>query len=389
MTISNVKKQTVCEKNRTYLEIIYTFGNKVMLIKQLYRYAQLLSIAQSFSTFYNSIMELVNNDILRKESFNAFGKKTQLQMLVLRKYGIRFLEGKPDSYNVASVKKALGNERILVSIFKNQYLLNKVIPRLQRQGKRVTLEAIIKLLEHDLSTVLYQKNQGLAFLLKMQNEAMLQKRLNMLPIKQDIDKMNGIKQRIKAGLMKGSKSSKGKGRGRLRVTEMSSVMHYVESSSARNREMSKEEKINKYTFDTMLAFNAHIAQIKISEGGVKITVIIFDLFNRSNIYSIATHIACMHHLFTRYFKGRSELKIGIVSIDEFASTNLKKQAESMAINFISKERTGTRLSHLLENWKVDRMMQEQIEVHFVDYDITNQFLDGIKHANLVRISELN
>jgi len=29
-------------------------------------------------------------------------------------------------------------------------------------------------------------------------------------------------------------------------------------------------------------------------------------------------------------------------------------------------------------------MQEQIEVYYIDYNITNEFLDGIKHANLIR-----
>lgn len=383
MAISNANKQAVCEKYRTYLEIIYTFGNKVILMKQLYQYAELLGIARCFSKFYSSIMELVNAEILRKESFNAYGKKTQLQMLVMRKYGIRFLEGKPDSYSVASVKKALGNERIMVSIFKNQYILNKVIPRLQKESKAIKPETIMELLERDHSSVLYNKNQGLSFLLKMRNEATLQKYLDETSLEQDIEKMQGIKQRVEEGLKKGSKTSNGKGRGRLHLSEESSIDR-VENTSERNRELSKEEKIYNYTLETMLAFNAYIAQIRVDKGHIKITALIFDIHNRSNVYKIATHIACMYHMFTRYFKDKIDLKVGIVSIDDFASSHLKMQSESTAIDFISKEKKGTRQSSLMKSWKIDEAMQDQIKVHYVDYGITNQFLDGIKHMNLIR-----
>ncbi|MBT2282214.1 hypothetical protein J7E78_01435 [Paenibacillus polymyxa] len=383
MTISNANKQAVCEKYRIYLEIIYSFGNKVMLMKQLYHYAQMMGIAKSYSAFYISIIELVDADIFRKESFNAFGKKTQLHMLVMRKYGIRFLEEKPDSYSVASVKKALGNERILVSIFKNHYILNKIIPRIQKEGTRVTFGAIIDLLERDHSTILYNKNQGLSFLGKMKNEATLQKYLDMLSIEQDNDKMQDIQRRMGEGLRKGSEASDGKGGGKHRSPEMTSVDR-VKKVAMRSQDLNKEERVHHYTLDTMLSFNAYIAQIKISEGQVKITALIFDIFNRSNIYKVATHIACMYHMFTRYFNDQIELKIGVVSIDEFASNHLKTQAESATIDFVSKERRDSRLTHILEKWHIDRFNQEKIEVQFVDYDITNQFLDGIKHANLVR-----
>ncbi|MGP3783652.1 hypothetical protein [Paenibacillus sp. 1A_MP2] len=383
MTISNANKQTVCEKYRVYLEIIYRFGNKVMLMKQLFHYAQTIRMARSFSAFYGSITELINNDVLRKESFTAFGKKTQLQMLVMKKYAIRFLEEKPDSYSVASVKKALGNERILISIFKNQYILNKVIPRIQKECTRVTLGTIIDLLERDNSTILYNKNQGLSFLEKMKNEATLQKYLDMLSVEQDINKMQKIKQRMGQGLRKGSKASDGKGRGRLYLPEVSS-MDRIDNIAKRSQDLSKEEKVHHYTLDTMLSFNAYIAQIKVSEGQVKITALIFDIFNRSNVYKVATHIACMYHMFTRFFECQIELKVGVVSIDEFASNHLKSQAESVTIDFVSKERRDSRLTHILEKWHIDRFNQEKIEVQFVDYDITNQFLDGIKHANLLR-----
>lgn len=384
MTVSNANKQAVCKKYRVYLEVIYMFGNKVMLMKQLYRYAELLGIAKSFSTFYSSITELVNADILRKESFNAFGKKTQLQMLVMRKYSIRFLEQKPDSYSVASVKKALGNERILVSIFKNQYIINKIFPRIQRRAKEVTLETINKMLKYDRSSIIHNKNQGLSFLLKMRDDGTLQGYLDIVSIDQDIEKMREIKKKMEEGLRKGSKTSEGKGRGRLHSPSISSIDDIEIVAKRNNIDLNKEEKIDNYTIDTLLAFNAHIAQIKIINNRVNVTVLIFDIYNRQNIYRTVTHIACMYNMFNRYFNCEFLLKIGIVSIDQFASKNLKAQAETTVRDFVSKEVKGTRLSSILRDWHVNELMQNHIEVQFTDYNITNEFLDGIKHANLLR-----
>ena len=89
-------------------------------------------------------------------------------------------------------------------------------------------------------------------------------------------------------------------------------------------------------------------------------------------------------MFYRYFNCEFLLKFGIVSIDEFASKNLKTQSETTVRDFITKEKKGTRLSAILRDWHVNDIMQNQIEVQFTDYGITNEFLDGIKHANLRR-----
>jgi len=384
MTVSTANKQAICEKYRIYLEIIYTFGNKVMLMKQLYRYAELLGIARSFSAFYSGIIELVNADILKKEAFVAFRKNTQLQMLVMRKFGIRFLERKNDSYSVASLPKAMGNERILVSIFKNQYILTKIIPLIQRTSKEVTHETINQKLERHHSTILYNKNQGLSFLLKVREDATLQDHLDMVSIDQNIEKMEAIKQKMEKGMRRGSEASDGKGKGRIQSSSASPIKDIQNVAEKKFGDPSKKEKISNYTIDTMLAFNAYIAQIRFDEDQIKIAVLIFDIYNRSNVFKIGTHIACMFHMFRNYFKCKLELKVGIISIDKFASKHLETQVKSAAIDFVSKERKGTRLSYLLGKWHVDQLMQDQIKVQFVDYNITDQYLDGIKHANLLR-----
>ncbi|WP_248928958.1 hypothetical protein [Paenibacillus hamazuiensis] len=385
MGVSNANKQFVCEKYRTYLEIIYHFGNKVMLMKQLYQYAELLGLAKNFSTFYISIMELVHAEVIQKEPFTAFGKKTQLQMLTLRKYGIRFIGGKQDSYSVASVPRSNGNERILVSIFKNCFIIKKLVPRLMKESKKVTFNAIIGMLNRDYSTILLNKNQGISFLSKLRSDDLLQQLLDVSEVDQDMKRMQEIKLKLAEGLRKGSESSEGKGKGKMHSSSLSPLDDLKNEIHAKaDKDLTKAEKLDNYTVDTMLALNAHVAQIKVVNNKVSITVLIFDIHNKKNIHKMVTHVACMYHMFSRYFKQELILRVGIVSIDKFASKNLKAQAESMFIDFISKERKGTRLSAILRDWRVDDEMQKWIEVQFTDYNITNDFMDGIKHANLIR-----
>ena len=214
MSVSNTNKLLVCERYKIYLEIIYTFGNKVMLLNQLYQYAEQLGLARSFSSFYSGIMELVNAEVLRKESFTSFGKKTQLQMLTLRKFGIRFIEGKESSYNVASVPKSGGNERILVSLFKNCYIINKVIPRIQKESEEVTFDNIVKMLNRDYSTALLNKNQGIYYLTKIRSDKKLQHFFDINEVDHTIKKMQDIKKKHVEGLKKGSGMSEGKGIGK-------------------------------------------------------------------------------------------------------------------------------------------------------------------------------
>lgn len=385
MSVSNANKQAVCEKYRTYLEIIYTFGNKVILMKQLYEYANLLGLAKSYSSFYCSIMELVDSEILRKEPFIAYGKATQLQMLTIRKFGIRFLEGKQDSYSVASVPKSHGNERIMVSIFKNCYILNKVIHRIIKEGKLVTLTEIMDLLNHDFSTILLNKNQGLSFITQIRTDKILQQFLDTTEVDHDAKRVQRIKQTVAEGLGKGSKSSVGKGKGKLCTGSRFSLIDLNNEIYEKvGKDYTKDEKINNYTIDTMLAFNAHIAQIKVVNNKPIIAILIFDIHNKTNIYKIATHIACIHNMFNRYFQCSFLLRVGVISIDEHASKNLEGQAKGTHIDFMTKERQGTRLLAILKEWRVDTLMQANIDVRFTDYNITNGFMDGIKHTNLVR-----
>jgi hypothetical protein len=401
MGVTNQRKESVSKKYRTYLQIIYHFGNKVILMKQLFDYAKAFKLAKHYPEFHGQIQELVDADIVKREPFEALGRKTQLHMLTMRKYGIRFVEGKPNSNSVGAVPKANSNERIVVSIFKNAYILDKIIPRLQKQDIDVSYDNIFGMLAADKSSLLYNKNQGLDYLYEF-NDDFLESYFEMDYLKSEIKLMEELRDRKNQGLRIGSKAKEGKGKQKGKVESsigLGNVLthlkeRYEASSKAEEQnqknspmvviENNKNRKLANYNIDNMLNAYAYISQIKPIHGVLTITALLFDINNKQDVYSMATHIACIYQMFQRYLKSDFNLKVGIIAYDLDAEKNMKEESEKLVKDRITKEPKGKRLDVALQNWKVDREMQKYIEVKITNYDITNRYLEGIKHANLVR-----
>lgn len=391
MSISTVNKQAICEQYHEYLKIVYGLGNKVMVLKQLWNYAKELGMARNLNEFYIQMAKLEQYEITRKEPFVAYGKETQLQMIVLRKYAIRFIEGKQSSYDVASVPVANSNERILVSTFKNCYIQSKILPRVRNESGKITFESIVDMLNRDCSTIMLNKNEGAGYLSQLASDQRFQKELYVAGIAYDIEKMRTVDQRRLAGLRKGSASRGGKGRGKLNSSFDMPLDEVIRDYSNRNDDVirfvsPKNQRIQCFSVDTMLNCNYHIAQIKSIQNRLHVTVLMFDIFNKQDAYKIAVDIACIYHMVSRYINTTTEykLKIGVICLDEAAAGRVKAHSETLVRDFISKEIRGTRLAATLRDWYIDDEMQKQIDFQFVGYDITNQFLDKIKHANLIR-----
>lgn len=388
---SNANKQFICERYSEYLYIIYHFGNKVILIKQLYRYAQEFGLANSYSAFYGHIKQMINAEIIRKEAFLAYGRKTQLQMLTLKKFGIRFVEGKVSSQCVAAVPKANSNERILVSIFKNCYILNKIIPRICKEGGNVTFEQVIALVNQDNSNMLNARNQGVELLYKIQDSsATLHPFLNISEINYEINRLKEIKHKRSMGLRKGAMASEGKGVGKVYSTPERALAEIVNGNEiemwmdSRMYASLKSRKLDYYSIDSLLNAHVYVAQMKIIQRRPQITLLMFDIHNKQNVYRIATQIACAYHMFERYFNDFS-LRIGIVGVNEVACRVLESDSKAIVRDFYTKEIKGSKISRILSDWRVSYVEQERIHVHFTHYDITNQYLDGVKHFNLLKI----
>lgn len=393
MSISNANKQQICEQYHNYLKIIYYFGNKVMLLKQLWGYANEMGLARNLNEFYAQIAKLEKYEIFQKKPFTAYDKKTQVQVLVLRKYGIRFIEGKQDSYNVASLPVALSNERILVSMYKNCYIQLRLFPRIRKAGGAITFENINKILEHDCSTLLFNKNKGIDYLVQLINDERFRGEFDEDQLTGEINDMEAVKEKRLLGLRKGSFS---------RTNESKEIQHssVLEETSLQKHEDGAEapyvspkmHRIQCFSVDTMLNCNYHITRIRRIKDRMHVTVLLFDINNKQDAHKIAVDIACLYHMVNRYLrcdrplinKNNFKLNVGVVCLDESAAMRVKSDSEALVRNFNTKEVLGTRHSVTLENWNVGDGEQKQIEVHYVDYNITNDFLDGIKHANLIR-----
>lgn len=390
-SVTNKRKETVCNKYRLYMNIIYRFGNKVMLMKQLFRYAEALGLVKSQPQFHFQIKELIESDIIRQEPFVAFGKTTQLYMLTMRKYAIRYVEGKTDSQSVGAVPKANTNERILVSIFKNSYILDKVIPRLKKQGSEVSFQNINEMLEEDRSTIPYNKNKGLDYLYSLDN-TFLNKYFNLTLLNADIKDMEMLRNRKNTGLKLGSETSNGKGKGKVSSIEKNVLKavqnrhsEFMETEHSQTVQNKKDRKLYSYNIDSMLNAYAYISQIKEIKGVMNITVLMFDINNKQDTYSMATQIASMYHMFHRYLDFEFKLKVGIICFDEEAQSNMKAESKRKVKDRITKEPKGEMLTVTLQNWNVSEDMKEKhIEVIFSHYDLTNRYLEGIKYSNLVR-----
>lgn len=390
MTATTKRKEEVCTEYGLYLNIIYHFGNKVILMKQLYEYAKVMGLAKHYPEFHSHVKDLVDNDILRQEPFGAFGKKTQLHMLTMRKYGIRFVEGKKSSQAVGAVPKANSNERILLSMFKNVYILSKVIPRLEKNDLTISFETIQNVLEMDKSTLLFNKNKGLDYLYTW-NEAFLEKYCDVNTVKYDIKALETLRDKKRASLKRGAKLSEGKGRGK----EFSGSDNALESAKKINEKtesktggdygfVNKAHKLSNFNLDSMLNGYGYIAQIKELKGILNITILLFDVHNKQDSYKMLTQIASIFHMFNRYLNVEFKLKFGIVALDEVGQKNMEIESQRVIKHAMTKEVKGIMLQNTLDNWEVDFEAQKKIVVQFTNYNITDSYLDGIKHANLIR-----
>ncbi|OMD62990.1 hypothetical protein BSK62_22035 [Paenibacillus odorifer] len=390
--MTNKEKETICQRYKAYLQIIYRLGNKVIIMKQLFAYAKVLGITETYSVFLGHIHEMVSAEIVRQEAFTAYNKVTSLHMITLRKFGIRYLEGKQNSQDVGAVPKSNTNERILISLYKNCYILKIIVPRIMKTETKVTLECIVSILESDKSTLLFNKNQGLEYMTHYLSS--FEKYLDRGSYEWDIKELQLVKSKRMEGLKKGSKASSGKGVGNhfsCNDNALKKADYKFEDNRERYKIADKQRKMDFYTFDSMLTAFIYIAQMKLryDENGdcyLAITILIFDINNKKDIYSIATHIACVYKMLKRYYMDdmRLNLKVGVVSLDEEASKLVQAEADKVVRDPRSKEARGKWLENTLSAWGITPQDRDCIQVHYTHYDITDRFLEGKKYLNLIR-----
>lgn len=384
MGITNAKKTEICDKYRAYLEIIDLIGNKVMLQKQLIELVLKLGIAKHTIDITKAILELEHYEIIKKEQF----LNTTHKVIVFKKFAIRYLTGATRSKEVGAVPKSQSPERVLLSVFKSHYILTKIIPNLQKQGVEVALFNLKEYLKVQVSSVLYSKNEGVKYFNQVNSST---KGLLSAEAFESLKIMQEQEQRRQGGLNKGSQATEGKGNGKL-ISSSADALGDITKAFEKEKEdifklTPKQKKLEEYSFDSMLNAFIYIAQIKMVNKVTVVTVLDFDLFNKQDLYRIALNISAVFLMLKRYFKDTIEfkLKYGVITYDQVAQNNLMEEANRKSINPRTKE--FCEKGRLLELFRLNEISEidwESIEVKFVNYNITNSYLEGIKYLNIAK-----
>lgn len=123
--IDNNIKLELCTKHKEILDIIGVINKGYILQKQLIEYILKLGISETEYGARKIIADLENREIIKKINF----LDTNNQIILLRKFGIRFIKGKNDSQSVGAIRTVTTNRRYYKSILTNDYILNDVLDK--------------------------------------------------------------------------------------------------------------------------------------------------------------------------------------------------------------------------------------------------------------------
>lgn len=113
--LSNKNKENLCNKHKKILELIGVVNKGFILQKQLINLMLLLDIAENSYQARKKLEELEDGQIIKKINF----MDTKNKIIILRKFGIRFLEGKKGSGSVGAIRTCTTNQRYYRSILLN------------------------------------------------------------------------------------------------------------------------------------------------------------------------------------------------------------------------------------------------------------------------------
>lgn len=405
MGITNAKKTEICNKYKQYLEIIDVIGNKVMLQKQLVEFVLELGIEKHSIDVTKALLELEHYQIIKKEQF----LNTTHKVIVFKKYAIRYLSGATRSKDVGAVPKSNSPERVLLSVFKSHYILTRVIVALKQKGMAVTFSNIKSRINENNSSILYSKNAGSKYFEHIKENGL--KSILTTESEEALNLMKAQSEVRKKSLVKGSTATDGKGKGNLTSGLEDPLREALENYKAENLIKAikpKEKKLSNFNLDGMFNAYTYVGQIKKAkesivaskvgneEGAepittlydvITITILDFDLFNVQDFYKIVRNISAIHAMFLRYFNNAIivKLKYGVIAYDSVAEQNLREESVRKGINPKTKEPyKHQRFYELLKLNNVDEEHWKDIELKITNYNITDNYMDGAKYANILK-----
>jgi len=387
---TNAQKDELCDRYLWLLVTIYVVGNKVMLSKQLKELSIAFDRAKDKYEYWMIINELKSHDVIKSESIIINGKATRHQMIILKKYAIRFLEGKESANGVASVPKATTNERIFISIFKTAFVMDKIIPELQKKGVYVSLSYVEEYLEIYCSNLLLNKNKGLCYL-EFLREALPVGVIDMYSFNKDTKALKEIEESRIRALIEGSYSRNGKGKGKTKASVVDPLGVVTEKYISTNPrppgslfDNPKDRRLFESGFNSL--FNAYIYIAKIDFGNdnsCHVDTVQFDLNNNRNLYKIVQNAVVTYNIMKRYLNVEFKFEYTVACIDKDAAKSLEKEANERARDKKGNYKMNTKLQEYFSINKIDNHVTAGINIIFLDYAITDRYLCGIKYINIL------
>lgn len=234
---------------------------------------------------------------------------TNNKLIILRKFAIRFIEGKDSSRDVSAVPKNT-KERAKISVVKVSYII-----RIIKNNNINTLSELCSKLEVTSNNILYKKNNGIKYLelLEKNNKYYIKNNKIHEKIKEQnnirrINLRNGIHKRIGKG-----------GKGKLYSNSIYDI--YIKENYLENSTFGKQ--IDVATIDTLINANVYIGRIKEEAGYIKIIVNIFDINNTQNVNRIIEKMALSMYVMRAVLGINTKFKFNIHLCNESAVNNVK------------------------------------------------------------------
>ena len=293
-------KIKVCRKYRLYLEVIFIIGNCVMLQKQFYEICRKLNISISDYQIRKALDELERSQIIKKQKF-LYSKNN---LIVLKKFGIRFLLNKDYSSQVSSLPKNI-DKRAIYSVFKSDRII-KMIDGYELYSWENFLDKM-----YDLnSSILYNKYKGIFY------HEMLIRKYNLNISNQELYfKCYESYNRMLENLEKGRN---GKFNHINKGDELDIDYNNLWMKDINNI------KLKNLTMNTLINSNVHIQSINDLMETKIVEVLIMDVNNTQNTKQIIDNIIATCIVLCNIFNGENiEFRFRLLVWDDIAKYNIK------------------------------------------------------------------
>lgn len=352
-------KIEICRKYRVYLEVIFIIGNYVMLQKQFYEICRKLNISISDYQTRKALRELEDAEIIKKQKF-LYSKNN---LIVIRKFGIRFLLDKDCSNQVSSLPKNI-DKRAIYSVFKSDRII-KIIDGYDLYSWDNFLDKM-----YDLnSSLLYNKYKGIFY------HEMLILKYNLNVSQQELYfRCCENHNRMLVNLEKGRNGEDNN------INECDKL-----DTNYNNSGMNKSNNINleNLTMDTLINSNVHIQSIIDLMETKIVEVLIMDINNTQNTNKMIDNIIATCIVLCNIFNYDDiEFRFRLLVWDDVAKDNIKsklgKIEYAQEMNYIRNKLSSYKIEgrNILLDLGIDI---DDIRISIAHLDFYNKYLDNKKY----------